>query len=121
MAKLRKIVVADRTWLWVYRYYYYTVDERDCYLRIISEDKKRQIVIYFRGDIYHYGGCLLNDGLPALHNNVKININLNQPRFVAQLLTYVLENILQGTPSGVIEYENGNEMLQQLGYEFDYK
>ncbi|MGS2793848.1 hypothetical protein ACU6R3_19905 [Escherichia coli] len=119
MAKLRKIVVAGRTWFWVYRYYY--ADERDCYLRIISEDKKAQFVIYFRTPTYHYGCHPLNDGLPALYNNVKININLNQPRFVAQLLTYVLENILQGTPSGVIEYENGNEMLQQLGYEFDYK
>ncbi|EHG5995956.1 hypothetical protein [Escherichia fergusonii] len=119
MAKLRKIVVAGRTWLWVYRYYY--ADERDCYLRIISEDKKTQFVIYFRTATYHYGDCPFNNGLPALYNNVKININLNQPRFVAQLLTYVLENILQGTPSGVIEFGNGNEMLQQLGYEFDYK
>ncbi|QML58231.1 hypothetical protein NFJ77_21015 [Escherichia coli] len=121
MAKLRKIVVAGRTWLWVYRYYYYNADEGDCYLRIISEDKKAQILIYFRTATCHYGGCPFNDGLPALYNNVKININLNQPRFVAQLLTYVLENVLQGTPSGVIEYENGTEILQQIGYEFDYK
>ncbi|EHR8837895.1 hypothetical protein ABJ851_003290 [Shigella flexneri] len=119
MATLRKIVVDGRTWLWCYRYYY--SDERDSYIRIISDDKQGQVVIYFRVGAYNYGGCPFNDGLAAFYRGEKITINMNQPRFIAQLLAHVLKDIPGRTLSGVMEYQNGIGMLHQLGYEFEYK
>ncbi|POP45259.1 hypothetical protein CHU32_12645 [Superficieibacter electus] len=119
MAMLRKIVVNERTYWWVYRYFY--ADERDSYVRIIRGDKKGQVVIYFRTGTYSYGGCPFNDGLAAMYQGTKTVINLHQPRFIAQLLTYVLKTLPEECLTGIIEYHNGIEMLRAIGYEFDYQ
>jgi hypothetical protein len=68
------------------------------------------------------GYCPLNKGLPAQKDGEDTCINLNRPRFAAELLEYCLENRLSGQfPNTTVEFEDGIEMLHKLGYSFEYK
>jgi hypothetical protein len=67
------------------------------------------------------GYCPFNRGLPARKDDVDVIINLNRPRFAAELLGYCLEYRLGGQfPDTTLEFNDGIEMLYELGYLFEY-
>ena len=47
-------------------------------------------------------------------------INLNQPRFVAELLQYLLEVRIKPEETGIVTFSDGKEILRVLGYTFQY-
>lgn len=46
-------------------------------------------------------------------------INLNQPGFTAELLRYLLKYSVDFSEQKRYVFENGEELLNKLGYEFD--
>lgn len=121
MATLRKIVVNNQTWLWKYKFDDYDLQD-DSYLRIKDADKKGQIIIWFRTGVWiDIGYCPFNKVLPATYLGENVTINLNQPRYIAQILAHVLQDFPEGGLTGTHCYQNGIEMLHELGYEFEYQ
>ncbi|WP_088815119.1 MULTISPECIES: hypothetical protein [Listeria] len=62
-----------------------------------------------------------NKGVPALYQGQRITINLNQPRFIAEIIAYVREQLDLKLLLGTVELDNGIELLRDIGYVFDYQ
>ncbi|MDO4429724.1 MAG: hypothetical protein Q4B95_00295 [Lonepinella koalarum] len=58
---------------------------------------------------------LLNDCMPAVYEGDNIAINLNQPKFIAQIIFY----LQQHNQNKQTEHFDGIEILSKLGYQID--
>jgi len=120
MATFRKIVVNDKEYQWKFtldEFYY----EGDSHLVIRSGDKKGKMIIHFRTGKFDHGFCPFNKGLPATYKGEPVAINLNQPRFIAEIITYRLSQQQTDSLTGHFETRYGLEMLHDMGYEFEYE
>ena len=120
MAAFRKIVVKGNCFLWKYGY---DSDDCQCPSQIIIKDcdRKGKIVIRFRPNYIDHGYCPFNKGLSAQKDGEEVLINLNYPKFTAEMLTYILEYRLKDTGFDTTkEYDDGITLLSELGYFFDY-
>lgn len=120
MATFRKITVNNQDYLWKYTFDDYDY-QNDSSLVIKNADKKGKLIIYFRTGTWTTGYCPFNKGAPAVYQNETVIINLNQPRFVAELIPFALNQLQIDCLSGTKELYNGIEMLHDIGYEFDYQ
>jgi len=121
MAIFRKIVVRNRTFLWAY---IFDNDDHQNASQIIIKDceTKRKIIIQFQSsaDEYH-GDCPLNMGMSAVKDGKEVVINFNRPKYIAEILIYILDLRLHDDRFDTTEYYNdGIEILGKLGYIFDY-
>lgn len=120
MGTFRKITVDNQDFLWKY-----TFDDSDYQIAsglvIKGADKKGKLVIYFCTGLGDFGYCPFNKGVSAVYQGEPVILNLNQPRFVAELISYALNQLQIDYISGTKELYNGIEMLHALGYEFDYE
>ena len=120
MSAYRKIAVCDREYLW--KYIFDDDDyQNDSFIVIKSADKKGKLVVYFRTGKWDAGYCPFHKGVPALYKNSPVTINLNQPRYIAEIIFYALNQFQCGFLSGSTELDNGIEILHDLGYEFEYE
>ncbi|MEK5409124.1 hypothetical protein MKX36_24875 [Paenibacillus sp. FSL W8-0439] len=111
---MRKIVVSGNTYLWSYK----TVRGIYCRskLTIISENKDIKFIIQFTTKDTIVTGSPLNEGLRVMKEGKQYSINLNQPKYVAEVLQYILDMELDVTVKKVHEL-NGNELLVSMGYQ----
>lgn len=120
MALLRKIVVNGKEYLWTYSFDDYDY-QNDSSLVVKSADKKGKLIVYFKTDKWDHGYCPFNKGVQATLNNEPVTINLNQPRFAAEIIAFVLDKLQVDCLSGTVELDDGIQILHDLGYEFDYQ
>lgn len=117
MSSLRKITVHGQAFLWKY-----TFDDYDCWnhsrLFIKSAAQKGQLIVHFQAAPPGY--CPFNEGVPAVYRGEPVVINLNRPRFAAEILAYALEQHID-FQTGVTEITNGLAILKGLGYDFSMK
>ncbi|MFB6366320.1 hypothetical protein ACFCP7_20065 [Paenibacillus elgii] len=110
---MRKIVVRNRTYFWNHK------GNRDfvCHstLTLCTENRKLRIILNFKTHDTFTAGNPLNEGLFMTRGEENIVINLNQPRFAAEMLQYVLDHKLDDTSVGQYHF-NGNHILLELGY-----
>lgn len=110
---MRKIVVGGQTYWWSY----HTV--RDVYYRsaltLITEDRKTKWIVKFTTVDTITAGSPLNEGLRVTKEGQSYAINLNQPKYVAEVLQHVLGMGLDTSAKNVHEL-NGNELLANMGY-----
>ena len=116
---MRKIVVNGKEYLWQYSFDDYDY-QMDSYLTIKTADRKGKLMISFRGEKNDFGYCPFNKGLEAICRGEKVIINLNQPRFVAELIAAALAHLVAAHLEGTTMLKNGVELLRGLGYEFEY-
>ena len=120
MSEFRTITSDGEKYLWKYNY-----DEDDCqldsFLVVRSEDKKGKLIIYFSTGKWDWGYCPFNKGVPAVYQNEPVIINLNQPWFTAQIISFVINQMQVRISPGTAELYNGIEILHKIGYEFDYR
>lgn len=115
MAHFRKITVDDNIYMWRYSF-----DDYDWLmpstLTIRTEDKLLKIILVF--PLEKSGmKCPFNIGVDALKNGEPVKINLNQPRFTAEMIHYLFsENIVDTSKN--TQYFNGLGILDLLGYRF---
>lgn len=123
MAFFRKITVNGKTFEWRF-----SVDNYDwqlpSHLVFRALERKLKIILYFipddNGDSVQIGKCPFQTGLRAFREGEVVLINLNQPRFVAELLQYLLEVRIKPEETGIVTFSDGKEILRVLGYTFQY-
>ncbi|WP_088808594.1 MULTISPECIES: hypothetical protein [Listeria] len=120
MTTFRKITVEGQKFLWKYSFDDYDY-QNDSSLIIKSADTNGKLLIYFRTGKWDSGYCPFNKGVPALYQGQRITINLNQPRFIAEIIAYVREQLDLKLLLGTVELDNGIELLRDIGYVFDYQ
>ena len=123
MAFFRKITVNGKTFEWRL-----SVDNYDwqlpSHLVFRAPERKLKIILYFipddNGKSVQIGKCPFQTGLRAFREGEVVLINLNQPRFVAELLQYLLEVRIKPEETGIVTFSDGKEILRGLGYMFQY-
>ena len=123
MAFFRKITVNGKTFEWRF-----SVDNYDwqlpSHLVFRAPERKLKIILYFipddNGKSVQIGKCPFQTGLRAIREGEVVLINLNQPRFVAELLQYLLEVRIKPEETGIVTFSDGKEILRVLGYTFQY-
>ncbi|MCX4374864.1 MAG: hypothetical protein OSJ61_01700 [Lachnospiraceae bacterium] len=123
MAFFRKITVNGKTFEWRF-----SVDNYDwqlpSHLVFRAPERKLKIILYFipddNGKSVQIGKCPFQTGLRAFREGEVVLINLNQPRFVAELLQYLLEVRIKPEETGIVTFSDGKEILRGLGYMFQY-
>lgn len=123
MALFRKITVNGKTFEWRF-----SVDNYDwqlpSHLVFRAPERKLKIILYFipddNGKSVQIGKCPFQTGLRVVREGEVVLINLNQPRFVAELLQYLLEVRIKPEETGIVTFSDGKEILRVLGYTFQY-
>ena len=120
MSAYREIVVHDKEYLW--KYIFDDDDyQNDSYIIIKDVGKKGKLVVCFRTGKWDHGYCPFNKGISALYKNEPVTINLNQPHFVAEIISYALNLLQSEYLSGTVNLNKGIEILHDIGYEFEYQ
>ena len=120
MSEFRTITSDGEKYLW--KYCFDDDDfQLDSFLVIRSEDKNGKLIINFRTGMHDHGYCPFNKGIPALYQNEPVTINLHQPRFIAQIISFVTNQMQIRISPGTAELNNGIEILHKIGYEFEYQ
>lgn len=120
MSSLRKIIVDEKEYLWKYNFDDYDY-QCDSSLIIISTEGKGQLIIHFRTEKWDFGYCPFNKGVEAQYKGERVIINLNQPRFIAELIRYAINHLKVDTLTGTVALDNGIEILHAIGYKFEYE
>ncbi|WP_238653450.1 hypothetical protein [Paenibacillus piscarius] len=111
---MRKIVVGGQAYWWSYR----TV--RDVYCRskltLITENRTTKWIVQFTTVDTITAGSPLNEGLRVIKEGQPYALNLNQPKYVAEVLQHVLDMGLNTSAKSVHEL-NGNDLLAGMGYQ----
>ena len=115
----RKITVKDKEFLW-----HYGFDDCDYQIdsQIVIKDcaRKGKMIIKFHSNGHGY--CPFNEGLKAVKDEKETLINFNRPKYIAEILTYILDSRLHDNGFDTTqEYKDGLEILAELGYIFDYR
>ncbi len=120
MSGLRKITVSEQEYFWKFVF-----DENDClndsFILVKSINKTGKLLVYFKKESWEHGFCPFNKGVQAKFNGQPILINLNQPRFIAEIIKYALDYLKVEKFVGTLSLDNGIEILHNLGYELEYK
>lgn len=120
LAFFRKIVVDGREYEWKFSFDDYDWHEPS-HLVFRSLDRTLKIILQFHTDADGIGKCPFNSGVPAIKEGQSVTINLNQPRFVAEILQYLLVSCVQLNTKGILNFEDGTDILRILGYQFEYQ
>lgn len=112
---MRKIVVNGNTYFWSYRGVKGDVSKST--LTVISDNKAIRYMFHFSTRDTYTAGNPLNEGLPMIKENEKFLINLNQPKYVAQILQSILDHDLADYSVKKSYDFNGNELLLSMGYQ----
>jgi hypothetical protein len=121
MAVFRKIVVKNKTFFWLYSFDDYDYSS-DSGVIIKDQEKGKGKWVFIRFCLKNGAYCPFNEGLSALKKAEKVVINLNRPKYIAEMLEYILDYYLQTDefPS-TVECYDGFKILNELGYVFDSK
>lgn len=107
---MRKIVIGEQIYHW---HFCPGTASKVPHLTIIHLKHQKKICWLLNFKLKDY--FLLNDCMPALYKCEKIAINLNQPKFIAQIICY----LQQYNQNKQTEYFDGVEILRKLGYQID--
>ncbi len=112
--RFRKIVVNDVEYKWLFK-----IDNSSenwfSYILISPKDfPKNTFCIKFDFAAQY----LLNTGFPAIFRGERVNINLNEPLYVSQIIKYCQNNYKGLFEKKGYQYLNGTDILSALGYEF---
>ena len=116
MKKLRKIVVGGETYLWKHNY-------NDCdystplYLLILFEkDRQAEVRVKFPLMDCPIEKGMLNSGFKATKNGMEFTINLNEPKYIAELIQYLMNNKIDFSKGKKHLLENGYQLFNEMGY-----
>ncbi|MCL2677791.1 MAG: hypothetical protein FWE85_01915 [Clostridiales bacterium] len=120
MQAFRNIVVKDKTFLWTYIF-----DDDDLQIDsniIIKDcDRKGKLVIQLLNpNRNEHGYCPFNMGLPALKDSEEVVINLNRPKYIAEILEHILDCYLHDDGFNTTGHYDGLKILTEMGYVFNY-
>lgn len=112
MSRLRKIVVDNIEYKWLYRYDDYDYINYPYLLIVMDSCPKATLCIPFIIQDHF----MLNSGLPAIFQGKEVLINLNQPLYISQIIRQCRENGEDFQQKGYKSL-NGLNILKEIGYE----
>ena len=59
--------------------------------------------------------------MPAIIEGQSVTINLNQPRFIAEILQYLFVFRVPFNVKGILNFADGTDILRIFGYQFEYQ
>lgn len=104
---------------WLYSFDDYDWHEPS-HLVIRTQDKSTKLILYFSSEDNSVGHCPFNTGVNAIKDGEQVLINLNQPRFIAEIIIYLFDEHIEYI-SKDIQYIDGLKILRELGYRFEYR
>ena len=114
--KFRKITVKNLKFLWCFsekwmgKYW-------QSYLTIkLETDKQAQVIIKYLSEDTYICSNPLNTGLPVRKNQEELELNLNKPKFIAEILSYLLENEVDLTKQKKYLFANGFHRIRKSLY-----
>ena len=119
-SKHRKITVNNRVYLWHFTANHRLVDEMWISRLYFSpeDDKGKNVTCMFQSPVIYPSGCAFNEGVLAIKNGQEYLLNLNQPKFVAEIIEFLLANWVDFDKHKQYLFRKANnEILQQMGYE----
>lgn len=120
MAFFRKIIVDEKEYEWKFSFDDYDW-QQSSHLIFRALDKTLKIILFFTSETNGIGKCPFNTGVDAIKNGQPVTINLNQPRFIEELLHYLFASRLESSAKGMLRFNDGIEILRVLGYQFEYR
>jgi hypothetical protein len=116
---LRKIVIDQ------IEYVYRVSDKYDGETRLntltvkvyVNGKKRTPLIIRFLTMEHYYAGQPLKSGINLFHkpSNTEVSVNLNEPRFIRELIEFALKKGWNGQVQ--MEIKNGLDWLNELGYD----
>jgi hypothetical protein len=113
--KLRKITVAAQPLLWCFSGRWHK-DRYLCHVTLLSEDRNNTAIITFACYDTVTAGNPLNEGLYMIKNDTEVRVNLNQPRFIAEMVSYLPLQFTDKSTRNHIVLE-GKCLLDKMGYQ----
>lgn len=120
MARFRKITVNGNLYEW-----HYSFDDYDwqmpSQLVIRTLDRTTKLILYFCSEDNGIGHCPFNRGVKAVKDGKEMIINLNQPKFIAEIINclFVVHTEYISSETKCIKID-GLKILRSLGYQFEY-
>lgn len=118
-AKLRKIIIDDKEYLYHLRINYYSPSKTNkLSLKIfLSQEKATPLVIDFLTAADYFLGQPLNVGvtLPNSKTNKEVRVNLHEPQYIRELILLGLKNGWTGINK--LPIQNGLQYLTELGFD----
>jgi len=95
-SKNRKITIDNHVYLRNFTENHALVDEMWISRLYFSpeDDKSKSVMCMFQSPVIYPSGCAFNEGLLVTQNSQKYVLNLNQPRFIAEIIEFLLANIV---------------------------
>ncbi|MGN0438264.1 MAG: hypothetical protein ACI4F4_07030 [Lachnospiraceae bacterium] len=120
MKSFRSVNVRGKLYSWKYVY-----DDLDFenypysyYLIIPDENKKFILKVLFR-ELEPPMILERDEGTLAFFEGKEMYLNLNRPRYVVQIIEYLLAKNIDFNKSETLIYEKGEMIFRELGYKFD--
>ena len=110
--KLRKLIVNTKEFLWKCNFSRGEVCKSTLTIYLTKEAKI--IIMFFARDTFTCGNPF-NEGFPMLKNNEVVQINLNCPKYAAELIDYLDKSQLLEVRNSKIVFD-GNDLLKKMGY-----
>lgn len=122
--KLRHMQIKDKEYLWAY--YYDDMDFSNYpysyYLFVPKNNKKLKVRVYFtKYEPQMNLNAYTSKGTICLFKGEKIELNLCRPYYARQVMEYIFKNCCADTDVGEINIENGEAILEKLGYSHFYR
>jgi len=119
-SKNRKITIDNQVYLWYFTANHALVDEMWISRLYFSpeDDKSKSVTCMFQSPVIYPSGCAFNEGLLATKNGQEYVLNLNQPQFIAEIIEFLLANMVDFDEHKQYLFRKANnEILQHMGYE----
>ena len=110
-SKLRQITVNNRVFSWRYQPHAQNVSR----LLIFNHENNICIEVFFHTEANWTGGNPLNEGISVIKNGQREILNLNKPKFIAELLMLIL-NSYESHQLAKLVINNGNRLISKAGY-----
>lgn len=113
--KIKKIVVNDQTFFWYYQQYVRHLPHHTSRLLIFNKANQTHIEVFFHTEDTWTGGNPLNEGLLVVKGEERYILNLNQPKYVSELIDILLNHYKKNQLNN-LHIKNGNKFLFKMGY-----
>lgn len=117
-SKNRKITVDNQVYLWNFTPKHALVNEMWISRLYFSpyDDKSKSVTCMFQSPVTYPTGCAFNEGFLAIRNGQKYEINLNQPKFVAEVIKFMLDKKVDFEQDKQYHFREANRLLKEMGY-----
>ena len=111
-------MVNGEIYLWKHNYNNCDYSVPLCLLILLEKDRKAAVRVKFPLKDSTIEKCMLNSGFKATKNSMDVIINLNQPKYIAEIIQYLASHKMDFSTGKKHLFENGWQLFNEMGYAF---